>query len=325
MDQLPDALEAATGPRPDDLDLPTLHRRARTRHLRRRATLATAALGLVAVTGIGVAAATNGGGAKAQVTASEGGPDATPTVSATDPCDATTTSSTLEPPATTEVPDLEDGATAVTETTTTTDPSEVGATEMDHEPLETTTTTAVCASDESTTTTAPPTTVVETSTTTSFTTTSFATTSTTTAPETADRIAFAGSFSGEGPIVDRDHRGCRQMHHHLDAAVTLDDGSRWRLNEQYCGVNENWVWSGEGTFTFTDDTGNSLGGTFTSRADVPTEGQPYLMTVTDGTGRFAGVTGTCDVANNVRDTAPGRSHQYGSFTCDLSTGAGPGT
>lgn len=107
MDQLSDALEAATGPRPDDLDLPVLHRRARTRHVRRRAATAAVALSLVAVTGLGVAAATGGSGSPAQLTASEGGATGTSIPSdniATDPCEATTTTSLVEPPATTTGP-----------------------------------------------------------------------------------------------------------------------------------------------------------------------------------------------------------------------------
>lgn len=404
MDQLPDALEAASGPRPDDLDLPALHHRARTRHLRRRATALTAVLGVVAMTGIGVAAATGGGGSPAQLTASEGAPEATSTtgaIPATVPCVgfdtvpmSETTSTTTAGPSTTTtttvVPDIDGGSgasepdiavgdagpatghgasgaaeaegvpetSAMTEeqlravieyqesrsfeTTTTTavpapsdadvatDPTDAGEPVEAFEPVEPvepgTQTTVLCASEEGTTTTAP------TTTTANETTTIVNQTSTTSdrgdnsipvAP-TPSRIVFAGTLAGEGPIVDPDSQGCPQMHHHLDAAVTLNDGSRWQLSERYRGVHENWVWSGEGTFGFTDKAGNSFGGTFTSRVEMPTTGEPYRMTITRGAGRFAGATGTCDVDNHVEDTVPGRNRQYGGFTCDIGLGAGAG-
>lgn len=401
MDHFSDALKAASDTPADALDLPALHRRARSRHLRRRVTAVTAAFGLVALTGIGVAAATRGGRSPASLTtASAGAPDAIPTASTVPnwPCDPTTTTdattstidppttiappdstidppttivspdSTIDPPttvdvtiaatSTTEVAGLADGSDAMTVppaapndeqlpaaiddeqplATTTTGSPDAGGPEPSTEsiePIESTTTTTVCEPGVSTTTTAPPSGADETSTTSSgsatptiptapVTTAPTTTAPTTRAPVLADQMTVSGTYSGEGPILDRYPQGCPQMHHRLDASVTLDDGSSWQLRESYCGVNDGRTWRGGGTFEFADTGNDAFRGTFTSSADVPTTGEPYQMTVTDGTGRFAGATGTCDVDNHVEDTTPGRNRQYGSFTCDLEVPASPG-
>jgi hypothetical protein len=107
--------------------------------------------------------------------------------------------------------------------------------------------------------------------------------------------------------------------------VTLTTGARWTLREDYCGqVDHGDQWSAKGTFTFTTADGATLSGTFTSRATLPTDGEPYRMTITGGTGGFTGAAGTCDVDNHVQDHGDGTTDQWGTFTCDLSSSTGSG-
>ncbi len=313
MDHLPDALEAATGRHPDDLDLPALHHRARSRRTGRRAVLLTGALGLVAATGLGVAATTGGGGSRAQLTASEGTPEATSTAPAGGPCDSSSTTTTAMATTTT--------ALAAFEPSTTIDPLDPSVTDASTAPFETSTTTTTC--------------VPEAPANTSTSSIPGIGTSSTTIPDTAStgvgsssphQITLTATFSGEGPVLSRSPQGCAQMHHELLAGVTFDDGSAGVLSESYCGVNDGRTWTGGGTFTIDSANGHDLlSGSFTSRAALPTTGEPYRLNVERGTGRFGGATGTCDVDNHMEDTAPGRNRQFGTLSCTLQLGEAPAT
>ena len=41
------------------------------------------------------------------------------------------------------------------------------------------------------------------------------------------------------------------------------------------------------------------------------------MTITEGTGRYAGLIGACVIDNHLEPTTSGRQRQSGTFTCDL--------
>lgn len=193
-------------------------------------------------------------------------------------------------------------------------------TEVTH-PVETTSTTGVCAS-EATTTTEPDSGSDGSSTTTGIGATSttapdVSAPPTTTPTEVADSLKLAGTLVGESPIFEPNSQQCPQLRHRFDADVVIDGEPGWSLRENYCGVNDGETWQGSGTFEFTGPASDSFAGTFTSRVDLPTTGEPYRMTVTKGTGRFGGLAGTCDVDNHLENTTPGRHRQYGTFTCEL--------
>lgn len=149
---------------------------------------------------------------------------------------------------------------------------------------------------------------------------------TTTAPETTTSIVtpdptppaieLAGTFDGTGPTWGIDSGRCPALAHRYDGTVTTDDGT-WTLAEEYCGRLDGSDWSATGTFTLTDGAGDALTGTFVSRATLPTDGEPYQLVVTGGTGALAGTTGTCDLDNNVEEVSPGTNRQWGTISCAL--------
>jgi len=49
-----------------------------------------------------------------------------------------------------------------------------------------------------------------------------------------------------------------------------------------------------------------------------TAGTPYVLTVTAGTGTFAGTTGSCRLDNHLTDLAFGIQQQDGTFVCDIT-------
>jgi hypothetical protein len=42
------------------------------------------------------------------------------------------------------------------------------------------------------------------------------------------------------------------------------------------------------------------------------------LTVTGGTKRFEGATGSCALDNHLKQIEPGRQEQFGNFVCDIT-------
>ena len=102
----------------------------------------------------------------------------------------------------------------------------------------------------------------------------------------------------------------------------LADGSQARLHEDSCARILGNQWSGEGPFSITFEDGATLTGTFTSRATLPTAGEPYTLTITDGSGSYAGATGSCLIDNHVSQRPYTEVQtQWGPFTCTIQTPA----
>jgi hypothetical protein len=88
---------------------------------------------------------------------------------------------------------------------------------------------------------------------------------------------------------------CSLVDHRLGETWTLADGTIWQYLNLYCGtVTDGNRWSGTGTFTLTAPDG-TLTGRSTSAASIPSSGVPYHLDVDDGTGAYAGITGTCTI------------------------------
>lgn len=111
---------------------------------------------------------------------------------------------------------------------------------------------------------------------------------------------------------------CPDITHTLDMSLTMEDGSPWVGREDYCGAYSGLQWNGVGTFRLTAPDGSALAGAFTSTAPMGTSGQPYSLEVREGSGTYAGATGSCDVSIVVTPVGFGRQTQAGSIACTLS-------
>ncbi len=143
----------------------------------------------------------------------------------------------------------------------------------------------------------------------------------------ADVVPPSGATAG-GIHVEGTYRGderfgftagdCPDLDHELHSTFTLTDGTTWPFQATYCGDLDGDQWSGEGTFTFTTPGGDTITGTLTTAATLPTEGVPYDLAITGGTGAYAGATGACSLDNHVEPReALGAQRQSGSFVCDI--------
>lgn len=292
MSDIRDHLKRAAGPDEPPVDLEDLHRAARSRHQRRR--LAGLALGAAAVFTIGgLAWASSSDGTASQRLRAGIAPTAAPTVNAGDststtettpvPSTSTSTTATTAPSPTTSAP---------TTAATTTGPSKT--TRPATTALPTTTSTTSVAPPETTAPTAP-----------------------TTAPSSSELRQIAGTYRGEGLPFERSPDGCAVLAHQLDAVFALSSGEHWTYHADYCGTLQGLLWSGEGTFTFSTPTGDTVTGTFTSRAWLPSKGVPYDLAITGGTGTWVGATGPCHLTNHMRMLPSGMQEQAGDFNCDV--------
>jgi hypothetical protein len=129
--------------------------------------------------------------------------------------------------------------------------------------------------------------------------------------------AFEGTFRGDEQYRPTDG-GCPDLDHVLTSTFELTDGTTWAFRAEYCGTIQGDTWTGGGTFGFTTPDADTLTGTFTSSASVTSDGEPYVLTITGGTGRYAGASGSCALDNNLTDTAPWAQEHNGSFSCEIT-------
>ena len=140
---------------------------------------------------------------------------------------------------------------------------------------------------------------------------------------TAGVVSISGTFRGTSPITGGSEGHCEQLIHVFDATMSLTGGGSWAMHEDYCGWLDGNMWNGKGTFTLTAASGDTLTGTFTSRAPIPTSGEPYQLTITGGTGAHVGASGTCNIDNHLRSAGVGLQEQYGTFTCNVALPSTP--
>lgn len=107
--------------------------------------------------------------------------------------------------------------------------------------------------------------------------------------------------------------------HRIDGVFALATGEEWIYDADYCGtVDGDYIWSGAGAFTLTTPMGDTLTGTFTSRAALPTKGEPYDLTIGGGSGAWAEASGTCHLTNHIQLLPSGMQEQAGTFTCSIA-------
>jgi hypothetical protein len=116
--------------------------------------------------------------------------------------------------------------------------------------------------------------------------------------------------------------GCPQIHTLWDATFDLATGDTWQFHNDYCGTLEGNLFSGSGPFSFTLANGDTITGrSQTTDVAVPGPGGPTELTITGGTGAFAGATGSCALDNHIENYEFGHQQQSGSFTCDITVPA----
>ncbi|MGH9229631.1 MAG: hypothetical protein ACRD07_13075 [Acidimicrobiales bacterium] len=126
-----------------------------------------------------------------------------------------------------------------------------------------------------------------------------------------------GTFRGTAHFSPTTGR-CPTLDHVLDSTFVLSDGSTWRYHADYCGSIVGDLWTGTGTFTFTTSAGDTITGTFDSAARLPSDGEPYELRITGGTGSYERASGSCGLDNHLLKFEFGRQEQFGPFTCDIT-------
>jgi hypothetical protein len=146
---------------------------------------------------------------------------------------------------------------------------------------------------------------------------------TTTAPVPPVLVPHAPTWHVEGRHRGVEHfrtsggDGCTFLNHHLVETMTLTDGRVWQLSSHYCGiVTGNNLWSGAGTVDITTDSG-TLKGSSRNSAQIPSTGVPYQITISAGTGTYAGAHGSCTLDDHLESEVFGVQRQSGTFSCDL--------
>ena len=139
----------------------------------------------------------------------------------------------------------------------------------------------------------------------------------TTALPPAGAHRFEGTFHGIEHYTLQTKR-CPQVDHNLAETFKLSTGEIWTFQNLYCGtLTDTNLWTGQGTFLFTAPGGTFGGDTYTV-ARVPTSGGPLPLTISRGTGTYAGAHGSCLLDNHIRQVAFGVLEQSGTFTCAIA-------
>jgi hypothetical protein len=152
---------------------------------------------------------------------------------------------------------------------------------------------------------------------------------TTTSPDAEEPVAGGpAAAAGIPSIVQGTFEGtdrwrftdrCPDLDHVAELTFLLEDGGTWAYRAEFCGQrDEDDVWRGEGDFTITAADGSTLTGRLTSKSQLPSEGDPYGLVFTTGTGAFDGARGGCEIDNHQREASFGTTEQWGSFACELT-------
>ena len=139
-------------------------------------------------------------------------------------------------------------------------------------------------------------------------------------PADARTRHFEGRFAGEGFFRFFTER-CAFMDQVFDYVLTREDRPPGTMHAEACATIVDNFYSAEGTFTITLP-GGTFSGTYVSQAHLPPPlpSTPIPHTITSGTGRFRGATGTCGLTleSNV-DLEFGHQLQAGRWSCDVRT------
>jgi hypothetical protein len=147
-----------------------------------------------------------------------------------------------------------------------------------------------------------------------------------TAPPSTALPSEAGAPASVAQDFEGAHRGIEHyapgsgacvLDHELDSTLEVAGQSTWQYHAEYCGTVNGDLWSGNGTFVITAPDGATLVGTLASSARLPTDGEPYQLTITGGTLRFEGAAGSCALVNHLNVIGPGVQEQFGTFVCEV--------
>jgi hypothetical protein len=138
------------------------------------------------------------------------------------------------------------------------------------------------------------------------------------APADPGATTLSGAYEGNETFTARTGGNC-DLDHVLDLTLTPAAGEPWTLHATYCGMMEGEErWRGEGPVVITTAAGDTLTGRLVSAADLPTDGEPFTVDVTGGTGAYDGAVGTCNFDNHLVPTGPGAQEQFGDWSCSIT-------
>ena len=125
-----------------------------------------------------------------------------------------------------------------------------------------------------------------------------------------------GSYNGNEQY--RINGTCPQITQHFVAVFTTETGPAWAYDAHLCGSTQGTTWYGTGTGTFTLPDGSTFSVSINETAPQPTTGVPYFVTITGGTGAYAGASGRCDMTVHITPKGFGSQDQDGTFSCDIA-------
>jgi hypothetical protein len=130
---------------------------------------------------------------------------------------------------------------------------------------------------------------------------------------------LTGAFLGTEHFTLTQDAGC-QVHSILTATWTHSSGAKWTYSADYCGKLSGSTWSSSGgAVTLTTEDGSTITGTMNAQTvSTVSRGEPYGLTITGGTGAYAGAAGSCNLDNHLVPVALGVQEQSGSFACSIS-------
>ena len=131
-------------------------------------------------------------------------------------------------------------------------------------------------------------------------------------------VQVSGTFQGLATYTVST-RDC-DLDHVLDSTFTLTDGTTWSVHADLLRrVRGHRPLAGTGVFTaIVSPTGDTLTGRLVSSAALPTDGEPYTLEITGGTGAYDGATGTCTLDNHLVETGAGTQSRSGDFACAIT-------
>jgi hypothetical protein len=138
------------------------------------------------------------------------------------------------------------------------------------------------------------------------------------APADPGATTLSGAYEGNETFTRGTGGNC-DLDHVLDLTLTPAAGEPWTMHATYCGVMEGEErWRGEGPVVITTAAGDTLTGRLVSAADLPTDGEPFTVEVTGGTGAYDGAAGTCNFDNHLVPMGPGAQEQFGEWSCSIT-------
>ena len=133
-------------------------------------------------------------------------------------------------------------------------------------------------------------------------------------------VEMSGTFAGTELFTFTADPDC-EIDHSLDATLTIGDSTTWSLTATYCGSMSEGAErvTAEGVFTLTTPGGDTLSGRLLADTELATSSGPFTLEVAEGTGAYAGATGSCTLDSRlIEDPPPDSQAREGTFSCEIS-------